>query len=253
METKYVRVPFDLELSKKITEKSVEGKIVTRNGESARIVCFDRKDEFRPIIALVNSGDIEVHYAFSLNGKFVNDDVLDTHDLMLEIPEYMTFKYGDVLIDGADMPFIYNGKKYEQWGYGYICGLNYNKLLSINENIGESRWTYIVKRRATETEKQELIEALKASKDLRAKEYLKRFFGIDYTFIAKKGNEFNPKDWVLTRDDFEDKWCLNIFSHSEWDEVEECYHYYCVGGWNYECIPYNEQTAHLLGTTENYE
>lgn len=252
METKYVRVPFDLELSKKITEKSVEGKIVTRNGESARIVCFDRKDEFRPIIALVNSGDIEVHYAFSLNGKFVNDDVLDTHDLMLEIPEYMTFKYGDVLIDGADMPFIYNGKKYEQWGYGYICGLNYNKLLSINENIGESRWTYIVKRRATETEKQELIEALKASKEPKAKEYLKRFFpNHSNSSNIGKDFEFKPKDWILCKGSHNDIWTLCQFSHI--DETSSS-KYVSVGG-NYWklCIPYNEQTAHLLGTTENYE
>lgn len=29
METKYVRVPFDLKLAKKITEKYVDGRIVT--------------------------------------------------------------------------------------------------------------------------------------------------------------------------------------------------------------------------------
>lgn len=38
METKYVKVPFDVELSKKITEKSVDGRVVTRDGKSARVV-----------------------------------------------------------------------------------------------------------------------------------------------------------------------------------------------------------------------
>ena len=109
METKYVRVPFEVELAKKITNGEIGGRIVTRNGESVRIVCFNRKDEFRPIIALINSGDIEVYYAFSLNGKFVNDDVLDTHDLMLEIPEYMTFKDGCVYKTEKGSVAIYNG------------------------------------------------------------------------------------------------------------------------------------------------
>jgi hypothetical protein len=41
MEHKLVKVPFDVELAKKITNKECEGKIVTRSGRSARIVCFD--------------------------------------------------------------------------------------------------------------------------------------------------------------------------------------------------------------------
>lgn len=43
METKYVRVPFEVELAKKITEKLVDGRIVTRDGRSVRVVCWDRK------------------------------------------------------------------------------------------------------------------------------------------------------------------------------------------------------------------
>lgn len=158
-----------MELAKKITDKSVEGKIVTRNGESARIVCFDRKDEFRPIIALVNSGDIEVHYAFCLNGKFVNDEVLDTHDLMLEIPEYMTFKDGDVIAyDNAKNVFFIIGSKcsttdenphyYVKYEKGYITFGTEDSFCRLKGS-----------RLATEEEKQKFIDALKASKDQRAK------------------------------------------------------------------------------------
>ena len=43
METKYVRVPFDVEMAKKITNGEVEGRVVTRDGRSVRILCFDRK------------------------------------------------------------------------------------------------------------------------------------------------------------------------------------------------------------------
>lgn len=41
METKYVKVPFEVELAKKITNGEVEGRIVTRGGRSARVVCYD--------------------------------------------------------------------------------------------------------------------------------------------------------------------------------------------------------------------
>ena len=34
METKYVRVPFDIEMAKKITNGKVEGRVVTRDGRS---------------------------------------------------------------------------------------------------------------------------------------------------------------------------------------------------------------------------
>ena len=45
METKYITIPFDLERAKRITNKSEDGKIVTRDGRNVRIVCFDVKNE----------------------------------------------------------------------------------------------------------------------------------------------------------------------------------------------------------------
>ena len=245
METKYVRVPFEVELAKKITNGEIGGRIVTRNGESVRIVCFNRKDEFRPIIALVNSGDIEVHYAFSLNGKFVNDDVLDTHDLMIEIPEYMTFKDGDVVVTENIAVVIRNPKMDDLNGFCFRLYVAYdlkkNSLFYCADFINQERV-----RLATENEKQILIDALKASQDPRAKEYLKRFFGIE----VKQEYEFKPFDKVLTRDN-SGIWICSLFSHIS--NSQKKYKYITVAGSFEQCIPYNEQTAHLLGTTENYE
>lgn len=245
METKYVRVPFEVELAKKITEKSVEGKIVTRNGESVRIVCFDRKDEFRPIIALINSGDMEIHYVFSEKGKFVNDHVLDTHDLMLEIPEYMTFKDGDVIAyDNVKDVFFIIGSKcsitdenphyYVKYEKGYITFGTEDSFCRLKGS-----------RLATEEEKQKLIDELKASKEPKAKECLK-ILGIE----VKQEYEFNPFDKVLVRDNGR-FWICSLFSHIS--KKQDKYKYITVTGSFESCIPYNEQTAHLLGTTENYE
>lgn len=132
----------------------------------------------------------------------------------------------------------------------YYVGLRAcdNKLIFQSSDFGfglMSKCTLDV----SEEDRQKLIDALKSSKEPKAKEYLKRFFGID----EKKEYNFEPKDWVLTRESSEDIWKLNIFSHVQWEESEECYHYHCVGSWDYYCIPYNEQTKHLLGTTDNWE
>lgn len=239
METKYVKVPFDIELAKKITNNEVEGRIITLSEQKVRIICSDRKDDNLPIVALVERSDGGENVSrFTVNGNyFINAG--SSYDLVLEIPEYMTFNYGDVLIDNADMPFIYNGNRDAQWGYGYICGLNYDGVLSINEDTEKSAWTSHIKRHATEKEKQKLIEALKASKDPLAKVYLKRFFGIEEY-------EFTFKQDVLVRQNNKDLWCGAQFSHKELN------HYVVFGGSYFlQCIPYNEKTSHLLGTALN--
>ena len=65
--------------------------------------------------------------------------------------------------------------------------------------------------------------------------------------------KFDPKtlkpfDKVLVRDSEEEDWKCNIFSHYR----EMRYQYYCVCVYEYwtQCIPYNEETKHLVGTKE---
>ena len=96
METKYVKVPFDIELAKKITNNEVKGRITTRNERKVRIVCWDKKDTNFPIIALIeNNHDSEDTTFFLVNGRYYYREE-SPYDLVLEIPEYMTFNYGDV-------------------------------------------------------------------------------------------------------------------------------------------------------------
>ena len=67
-----------------------------------------------------------------------------------------------------------------------------------------------------------------------------------------KKEKFDPKtllpfDKVLLRDTSE-KWKCGIFSHIN-DNNDEC-PYYTVGTCYGLCIPYNDDTKHLVGTTE---
>ena len=55
--------------------------------------------------------------------------------------------------------------------------------------------------------------------------------------------KFKPKQWVLIRDYFDEKWCLAQFSH-----MDGTLYTACGGGQWTQCIPYKENEK-LLGTT----
>lgn len=59
-----------------------------------------------------------------------------------------------------------------------------------------------------------------------------------------------PFDRVITRNADDDIWTANIFSHM--DSHGEYVTIGCVGGYTY-CIPFNEETAKLIGTTKDVE
>ena len=61
-------------------------------------------------------------------------------------------------------------------------------------------------------------------------------------------NTLKPFDRVLVRDYNDDKWVCSIFSHIE---PEDSFHYECILELNCRyCIPYNDDTKHLVGTTK---
>lgn len=59
---------------------------------------------------------------------------------------------------------------------------------------------------------------------------------------------FKPFDKVLTRDGVSFPWRINIFSHYV---PENDYPYVTIRSASKYCIPYNEKTAHLVGTYDN--
>lgn len=65
METKHIekktvtRYKFDISLAKKIQNKEIEGKIVTRDGRNVRILCFDR-NSIDCIVVLIDNKSWEM-------------------------------------------------------------------------------------------------------------------------------------------------------------------------------------------------
>lgn len=154
----------------------------------------------------------------------------------LEIEKQLEFKDGDIVVYGKSVA---------------ICRRIYKHTLSfyvsLNEMVGllfadevESSEEY---RFATEEEKQQLFDAL-------AKEG-KRWDSEKKQIVDLKPKcEFKPFDKVLGRNEKDDVWEAELFSHYR---EESQYPFRCIGFSRKYCIPYNEETAHLLGTTDDWE
>lgn len=88
------------------------------------------------------------------------------------------------------------------------------------------------------------------SNEPKAKEYLKRFFGIE----EKPKYEFKPFDKVLVRNEEDEGWSISLFAREITVYSDElAYEYECSNGTLWDCcIPF-EGNEHLLGTDENPE
>ena len=245
METKTITIPFDLERAKRIQEGKEEGKITTRDGSSVRIICWNVKGPTYCLIALITllPANCEICKYYDKYGHYNVDDregyELDNHALVLRVPKYTQYKDGDILISRSKYPFIYKGVNNNVCDY--YAGIGVNGKLCFKRIIN---WCYSseVEGYANEEQKQQLINALQDSKEPLAKEYLKRFFNIEK-------EEFKPFDKVLVRDNGE-IWRAAFFSHYVKNRI---YRYLTTGDVSYkECIPYNKETKHLLGTDKPY-
>ncbi len=166
---------------------------------------------------------------------------LNFENLKIEKPE---FKDGDVLFvkcnDSAFIEIFEYSKK-----NGDLC--DHASLDTTNQFLDISGKCIIRKdeitelRLATEEEKKQFFSAL--AKKGKAWDAEKK------QIVDLKPNvELKPFDKVVVRDTEYSTWCADLFSH-----IDEDYRYACVGAtWSF-CIPYNEETAKLIGTTNNVE
>lgn len=67
--------------------------------------------------------------------------------------------------------------------------------------------------------------------------------------LPKKEHQFKPFDKILVRDDNKSIWKVDFFSHKKEDAFPP---FRTVGSYYRQCIPYNEETKHLVGTADNW-
>lgn len=203
MEQKLVRVPFSVDMAKKITSGELYGNIIDNTRSYYRIVCFDLLDDKGKLIGLRKNSDFtETAFTFNDNGCCVQNT---SRELSIEVPEYITFKEGDLIAYGNGDLVLFKTHIFDRKCYQQYAVLSNGKL-----EIGTSAcMVYYDSRIANEEERNTFINALKASKEKKAKEYLKKFFEIE----QKPECEFKPFDRVLVRD-LEIVLGVLIFSHT---------------------------------------
>jgi hypothetical protein len=123
METK--TIPFDLETAKKIQAGEIEGKIKTRCGYDARILCDDLMGQAQPVLAAFITCKSESVSHYTTRGRFYINGELNDLDLVLEVPDNEPqFKPFDrVLVRGTNnslwVPRLFD--RYQQSKKIYWC------------------------------------------------------------------------------------------------------------------------------------
>lgn len=181
-EEKMVRVPFDINMAKGISSRLTEGRIITRDGHNVRIICWNAKTEY-PIIALKEvNNKLEMLLSLHKSGTFMPSPNEPTdNDLFLEVPKCASFKDGDVIVlNSGDVILVMNGPRSiaRTYGYRFYCILNRLGTLQFpKDKVNEA--TYMEasgSRKATDSEKQRLLDALEASRSKKAKKIVEQFF-----------------------------------------------------------------------------
>lgn len=153
------------------------------------------------------------------------------------------FKDGDIVIQGVlkgvNVCIIKNCIDKIDNKYNHYAIYN-----TQDKEINYDDWSYIspFAKFATDSEKQQLFEALaKEGKHWDAEK--KQIVDL------KPKVEFKPFDKVVVRDKEDLVWFADLFSHID----KENNRFACVGNFWNVCLPYNKETAKLIGTTNNVE
>lgn len=157
---------------------------MTEKGQNRAEIVYEDNSSNCPLLVVIHSISVSADW-FSATGKALSS----ANRLLLEVPEYTTFKDGEVL-SNKDGSYIFILNTHGKYLTSFYASLNQKGILKIEDGL--SAWENKIEkyRFATESERQKLVDALKASKEPEAKEYLKRFFGIE----EKLKYDFKPFD-----------------------------------------------------------
>ena len=192
---------------------------------------------------LDDSGNVENYFKEleeELGGK-LNRETLEVEKVQPE------FKDGDIvcisgmgyLVYGIVKSIDYSSKKLEYYVLNDMSTLKFEDWLSFEDKQIQP---------ITETQQIILFDALlKENKRWDAEKKM--------IVDLKPKVEFKPFDKVLCRNSKDDTWEADFFARLTRKEIDytQSGKYLCVGDlWMY-CIPYNDSTKHLLGTTDEWK
>ena len=197
-----------------------------------------RFDSFMTEYFTLETDDADVQtYIRTIENKLGGKLNLET----LEIDKHqLEFNDGDIITvklnNGDEIICIFKADVEERYYfYAYI-----DRGMVINNDNSYCSKTFCTPRLSTVTEKQQLFDAL-------AKE--NKAWDAESKAIVDLKPKWTPKpfDRVITRTP-DTPWTANFFSHIDSDGVKNC-----IDDKYLMCLPYNEETAKLIGTTNNWE
>ena len=182
-------------------------------------------------------------YITKIEERFGGKLNLETLEIEKAQPE---FKDGDILFVNCNNNafieiFEYSKKNGDLFDHASLDITNQILDISGKYRIGKDEITEL--RLATEEEKYKLFEAL-------AKEG--KAWNAEKKQIVDLKPKWTPKtfDKVITRVHNKSIWTANIFSHI--DQHGKYVTIGCISGYTY-CLPYNDETSHLIGTTDEWK
>ena len=211
--------------------------------EEGSIVNFEENEDYMQTSEFYKANKEEAQtYINTIEERLGGKLNRETLEIEKNQPE---FKDGDIAFTdygNRQDVFIVSGRTGLSEGYSSFISIDLSSLtLSMACRTSFFKKDLCKLRLATEEEKQQLFDAL--AKEGKAWDAEKKQI-VD----LKPKVELKPFDKVLSRRCSEDYWVLNFYSHKT-----DYYHICIDGSSNLYCIPYNEETAHLLGTTDDWE
>ena len=216
--------------------------VKTRYGKNVRVICTDRTDNDYPIVALVKNCNKEAAHFFSENGESIIEEE-SIYDLFLVKQE---FEDGDIVIREGDnvfgtfiLPYRGTDKRGGILTEVYLdC---HTDTLYIKKRIEYGCGYTRNYRLATEEEKKKFFDAL-------TKKCKKWDAETKQIEDIKPKCTLQPFDKVLTRDSDSSNWQINLFC--SYNKNVNC-KYICFFLAFRQCIPYNNETKNLLGTSND--
>lgn len=141
-QTRFKKIPFDLELAKKITNKEVKGRIVTEDGHEVRIICYDYRHfgGKNRLVALIDLGDNEIALSYNNEGKEI--DNREKFAIHLEVPTY--YKDYSNFVPQKWQPCLVRESIYDHWKVR-VCAANKQQVTfydSSNCCSGDILWDF---------------------------------------------------------------------------------------------------------------
>lgn len=227
------------------TYLTFKGKYCLQKTNIDETFIVDTKENLTECFSLQakNIAQIYIHNIEDRIGGILNMETLEIEKAQPK------FKDGDIITFKDRIIIIYNTsieKSPIRTEIYYHACLKEGKL-TVNEYLmsygfGEGWYS------STEEEKHQLFDAL-------AKEGKQWDSEKKMVVDLKPKVELKPFDKVLCRNSKDDTWEADFFARLTRKEIDytQSGKYLCVGDlWMY-CIPYNEETAHLLGTTDEWK